>query len=154
MATRTPRASRKATIVDVPFVETVAPAAPQLSAFEAYKARAHKAIDEMLALPEHGWMRAITAWIVTLASSIGIGWLVGTITTYAIVGAALLTSSAFVALAILLIGIAGSMYISYKTSPIVFMAVIDGTVEKAAARAWKRTKAFFTPSSKLQAAAS
>lgn len=147
-------ASRKPTITNVPFIETIVPeTAPQPTAFEQYKARAHKAIDDLLVPPEHGWMRTIAAWAITMASSIGLGWLVGYVTTYAIVGAALLSSSVFISLMILLIGLIGSMYISYKTSPIIFKAIIDGTVEKAAVSAWRKTRDFFTPGSTVKAEA-
>lgn len=153
MATRTTRATHKPTIADVPFVETVTPvAASQPSAFEQYKARAHKAIDEMLVPPTHGWMRTITAWVASLAASFGLGWLVAEVTAYAVVGAALLSSSVFITLAIMLIGVIASIWLSYKTSPVIFKAVIDGTIEKAAVSAWRKTKAFFTPGSKVATA--
>lgn len=153
MATRK-TAPRKPTITDVPFIETVVPeTAPQPTAFEQYKARAHAAIDNLLVPPEHGWMRTIAAWAITMAASIGLGWLVGYVTTYAIVGAALLSSSVFISLMILLIGLIGSMYIGYKTSPIIFKAIIDGAVEKAAVSAWRKTRGFFTPGSTVKAEA-
>ena len=155
MATRktAPRASaHKATVTDVPFVETITPeAAPQPSAYEQYKASMHKMLDEALATPTHGWKRTLMAWLLSLAVATGIGWLMGYVITAAVVGAALLSSSVFVSSIIMVLGIIASMYIGYKTSPLVYAAVIDRTIERAAVGAWRKTKSFFTPGSKVAA---
>lgn len=126
MATRKP----KATIPATPFIETVAPVAPEQKSYD-FKAHMHKILDEALSAEQPSWKRLLLAWTLGLATSFGVGYLVGQLTMYCVLGAALLTGSAFVALLVMVIGVLVSMYLGYKASLFAYTKVMDKSIDGA-----------------------
>ena len=112
MATRT--AKLKATIIDAPAVEI-----PELSAK-----------DYLFSQIPDDWRRRTVALAVGTAVSFGAGYLIGIITEYAIVGALLLTGSAFVGLMILLLGLIIAMYVGAECSMFAYTGIMTKQADK------------------------
>lgn len=130
--------TRKKTILSTPFVEITTPVAPAPEAF-SFKAHMHKLLDEALDAESPSWKRLLLAWTLGLATSFGVGYLGTALMTYALVGAALLTSSAFVAILIAIIGVLASMYLGYRASMFVYVKVMDKSID----RAWNKVTGMF-----------
>ena len=126
--TKTPRA-KKTTVHDIPFVETPH-AVEESTLFERLSAQ----------IPDD-WRRRTVAVIAGLATSMGTGYAMATLTEYAIVGALLLTNSAFLALLIFLAGLFVAMYIGSKSSMFVYVSVMNKSVD----RAFGSVRGWFTP---------
>ena len=126
MATRN---KTKPTIVDVPFVETMEPAAPTF--FE--RTCADLGLDPVL-----GWKRVLISSAVSMLASAGAGYILGTLTGYMALGALLLSGSAFLALMVYVLGIVVSFYAGYRVGPLVYLACVDKRVDSAfaTARGW------------------
>ena len=123
--------ARKQTIPATPFVETVAPEASHEAntAFD-YKAYMHKMLDDALNFEAVGWKRQVCAWVLSLSSAFAIGYGMGTLIAYTLVGAMVLSTSAFLAYAIYFVGILLAVYLGSKVSAFVF----DGVIDKSIAR--------------------
>ena len=126
--TKTPRA-KKTTVHDIPFVETPH-AVEESTLFERLSAQ----------IPDD-WRRRSIAFVAGLGTSLGVGYIMAAITEYAIVGAVLLTGSAFMALLILLLGLIMAMYIGSKSSMFVYVNVMNKSVD----RAFGSVRGWFTP---------
>ena len=126
--TKTPRA-KKTTVHDIPFVET-SHAVEESTLFEQLSAQ----------IPDD-WRRRSVAFVAGLVTSLGVGYIMAAITEYAIVGALMLTGSAFMALLILLLGLIMAMYIGSKSSIFVYANVMNKSVD----RAFGSVRGWFTP---------
>ncbi len=133
MATR--KSTRKQTITETPFIETVQPSAAQTeeATFEELKASMKDLFKD---LPS--WKRILCAAITSIAVGTAAGYVGITIAGYLTVGAALMTGSMFLAWAIYILGYIVSMYMSYRFSSWSYNNVVDKTVDAKffAARDW------------------
>ena len=126
MATR----KTKATIPATPFVETIAPEAPEQKSYD-FAAHMHRILDDALSAEQPSWKRLLLAWTLGLATSFGVGYLVGHLVMYATIGAALLTGSSFMALLTLVIGFILAIYLGGKASLYAYTKVMDKSIDKA-----------------------
>ena len=134
--------TRKATVPATPFVETVHPATAAPEAF-TFNQRLHKMLDDALGAEQPSWKRLLLAWTMSIATSIGLGYVAGMVIAYAIVGAALLTSSAFVMMLIYVLGMLGAMYLGYKSSMFVYVSIMDKSVDRAYSAASSKVRGWF-----------
>lgn len=139
MATR--KQAPKQTVVDTPFVETVHGAAPDTN--ETLKARLHAAIDDMVKDSVVSWKRMLIAWIVGLAAGFGVSYLATALVSYTVVGALLLTGSAFFATAVYVIGVIITMYASYRASVWVHLRIIDKSVDAVFVNTSNKVRGWF-----------
>lgn len=109
-----------------------------------------KNLFSQLGLEAPTWKRQLLAWLASLGACAGVGYLMGQIIGYAMVGAILLTGSAFIPLVIYAIGVVIAIYASYRVGPIVYMAVIDKTVDRMASSAWNKATGLFRSSGHVQ----
>lgn len=107
------KSTRKSTITATPFVETQEPSFD----FNAM----------MDSLPS--WQRIACAWVASLVTSVGIGYLGGYITSYLMLGAALLTGSVFITLLVYVLGMLLTIYAGYKAGLFVHLEVITEKVD-------------------------
>lgn len=136
-AARAARAAHKATIVDVPFVESEQPqAASPESMFK---------LDwKTLFIGEASWKRAAVAAVASLATSAVVGYFGGHLLGYLTLGATLLTGSMFVALLVYVLGILLIMYVGYRVSAFTYLKVIDKTVDRKCSAAYGWVTGLFT----------
>lgn len=123
---------RKPTIPATPFVETTATesVAPEAFSFD---------FNALMAdLPD--WKRIACAWTASLATSLGAGYLGAYFTGYMMVGAAVLTGSAFIVTCIYVLGMLLSIYAGYLAGVFVHVEIIT---EKIDAR-FNKAKSFVT----------
>lgn len=106
MVART-KAKAKATVTDVPFAETVEP----------------------MHVTPVTWQRKVTAWVVTLLTSCGLGYLAGQVLGYLTLAAALMTGSLFIAAVVYTLGLIASCVVGYKVGPIVYASVVERKIE-------------------------
>lgn len=131
----------KQTIVDTPFVETVHGATPDTD--ETLQARMHAAVNEFFSGSVVSWKRIVLAWIVGLAAGFGVSFVLSSLVTYAVVGAMLLSGSAFIINAVYIIGMIITIYASYRASVFVHLKVIDKSVDKLIANASHSVRGWF-----------
>lgn len=143
MVTRTSKA--KATITDVPFVETTKVEAPAVEEF-TYSQRLHKMLDDALEGAGAGasWKRMAIAAVAGILVSGAVGYGAGYLLAYLIVGAALLTGSAFLCSVLYVLGIIMAMYLGYRASGYVYLKIIDESVDRAASSAWNKVTGLFS----------
>jgi hypothetical protein len=123
MATRT----RKQTIPATPFVETVHPEAEFTMSGVDW---AH------IIKGEASWKRWGIAVVASLLASVAIGQVGGVVLGYLMVGAIVLTGSAFITTLIYVLGILLAMYAGYRASMFIYINVIDKTVDAKCSAAW------------------
>ena len=128
----TTRTKTKPTIVDATFVEQTH-AVPESTLFEQLK----------IQIPED-WRRRAIAALAGLATSMGAGYAMGMLTQYAIVGAMLLTNSAFLAVLIFLAGLFVAMYIGSKSSMFVYANIVNKNIDKVFASANTTVRGWFS----------
>lgn len=109
----TTKSTRKSTITATPFVETQEPSFD----FNAM----------MDSLPS--WKRIACAWIASAVASFGIGYLGGYITSYLMLGAALLTGSVFITLLVYVLGMLLTIYAGYKAGLFIHLEVITESID-------------------------
>lgn len=143
MVTRATTPKTKATITDMPFVETIKVEAPAPQEF-TYKEQLHKMLDDVLDGSCVSWKRIAIAFVASIATSVVVGYGAGYLLAYLIVGAALLTGSAFLCSVLYVLGLILAMYVGYRTSSFVYMKIIDKSVDRVAASAWNKVTGLFS----------
>ena len=134
----TTRTKTKPTIVDATFVEQTH-AVPEATLFEQLK----------IQIPED-WRRRAVAAVAGLAASMGVGYAMATLTEYAIVGALLLTNSAFLALLIFLAGLFVAMYVGSNSSVFVYANIVNKNIDRVFASANTTVRGWFSRSSRTE----
>lgn len=135
------RSKTKPTIVDTPFVETVHSAAPDTP--DTLEARMHAAVNDLFKGSVISWKRIAVAWVVGLAAGFGVSYVLTSLVAYAVIGAALLSGSAFITSLIYILGIIGAIYVSYRASIFVHLKVIDKSVDAAFAATSNKVRGWF-----------
>ena len=132
------KAQPKATIVDTPFVETVhaQPEAAGPTFFEALRAD--------LGITSVGWKRCAIGAVASLLVTGVLGYLGSHLVAYMALAAAMLSGSMFVAALVYVLGMVAVFYAGYRVGPIVYLAVVDGAVDRAASSAWNKVTGLFT----------
>jgi high-affinity Fe2+/Pb2+ permease len=109
----------KATIPAAQVIETVKVEAPKQESFS---------FGDLL--PEGAtWKRTITAWTIGLLASCGIGYGAGMLLDMLIVGAATLTGSLFLCVAIYIVGVVLAMWAGNKVAKIIYLSIMNKTVD-------------------------
>lgn len=134
MTTRT----KKATVI-TPIVD----AAPLGVQPETYRAQMHRLLDEALDTDGVSWKRRAVAFIAGLATSCLVGYAVGKLIAYTMVGAILLTGSSFLALVIFVLGLITAMYLGSKVSVFVYMNVMNENIDAQFAKASNAVRCIF-----------
>lgn len=131
MTARTTKAKAKSTVTDVPYVETVQPMAAEATFFERLRA-------DLGVNPQVTWQRAAIGWVTSLLVCGVLGYLAGYILAYITIAALLLSGSAFIAMLIYVLGMIAIFYMGYRVGPVVYLAVIDKSVDRAfdTAKSW------------------
>ena len=138
MVTRTTKAKTKATVTDVPFVETpqAQPEAAGPTFFEALRAD--------LGITSVGWKRCAIGAVASMLTTGVLGYFAGHLIAYMTLAAAMLSGSMFIAALVYVLGMVAVFYAGYRVGPIVYLAVIDGAVDRAAGSAWSKVSGLFT----------
>ena len=132
MATRN---KTKATIVDTPFVETVQPEAATPSFFEAIKAD--------LGITSAGWKRCAIGAVSSLLVTGVLGYFAGHLVAYMTLAAAMLSGSMFIAALVYVLGMVAVFYAGYRVGPLVYLSVVDKSVDRACSAAWSKVTGLF-----------
>lgn len=143
MATR----KTKATIPATPFVETITPEAPEQKSYD-FAAHMHKILDDALKFEMPSWKRLVMAWLASAVTAFGVGYLVGHVMVYCLIGAAVLTTSTFVAWLIVIIGFLIAMYLGAKASAYTYTKIVDKSVDRAYDSAKNWVTSFFASTPK------
>jgi hypothetical protein len=127
----------KPTVVDEPTVaETVATPEPKLhETASAYFDRMMKAIDdfaEASGAPSRN--RLILGWFVSTFGAMLIGYGLGTLLSYAIIGALVLTGSAFLATMIYVLGMVAAIYASWNAGQWISNYIVTKEIDADYAR--------------------
>lgn len=94
------------------------------------KAQLHSAVDTLFGgSPECSVKRVFAAGILAIAVSLGVGAIGGTLFGLMMIGAAILTWPMFIILAIYIIGMLITMWLSSKVFDYTFTSVIDRSLE-------------------------
>lgn len=135
-------ANLKATITDVPFVETMAPEAAAPT--DDFRADMHKVLDDALDSGElPSWKRLLVAWLAGISTALGVGHLASIAITYALVGVATLTASVFVSYLVMAVGILIAMYLGFKTSGFAYGVIASAAVDRCAINAYHSVRGWF-----------
>jgi hypothetical protein len=131
MATRARKqAARQPEIIDVDPVE--------LKRNKFYQAQSEYL--DALGIPTE--RRAMVAFSIGLATSMAVGATIGKITTMAMVGAVMLTGSAFLAMMIWIVGVVLAIYCGVKSFSMAFDYIAKGEIDRDVIRAkeWSENK--------------
>lgn len=140
MATR--KSTLKATITEQPFVETVAPesVATEESKIEDLTA-AFEACFGTAKMPSI--KRLLIAFVLTIAVSLGAGYLIGFVLEYLVIGALMLTGSAFLGIMIYIFGIFFGMYAGGKIGGFIYNSVVNERIDAAYGKAKDYTLGYY-----------
>lgn len=133
MTTRVKTKSKiKSTVVDTPFIDKPQ-AIPEATLFEQLSAQ----------IPDD-WRRRALALVAGLVTSVATTYAVAAVVEYAVVGALVLTNSAFISLLILMLGLILAMYIASKSSLFVYANIVNKNIDKVYSTADATVRGWFT----------
>jgi hypothetical protein len=130
----------KPTVVITP-VEEIVHAAP--SAKPTLREHLHILLDEALAEDQIGWKRELVAWVLSLSASFGIGYGVGTLLNYMIVGMTVLSSSVFLSMVVYFLGIMLAIHLGRKATMFVYLGVVERSFETSIAAGYNKVRGWF-----------
>lgn len=133
---------------------TAAPANPQPLAADIednQRSYLHSLLDEALA-EGFGWKRMLVGSILGLAAAAGLGWMLGNLIAYMLIGCIMLTGSALLANALAVLAMIVSFFLGGKVASATYMAVCDGTVERGYSSLASRVRGWFNKTPTPEAA--
>lgn len=89
------------------------------------------------------WKRALFAFIVSLTAAAGMGWLIGTITGYAMIGLLAVGGSMSLVYLLYAIGLLLAAYGGFKVSQTVGRYIVSGNIDRDISDAWGWIKGKF-----------
>jgi hypothetical protein len=86
------------------------------------------------------WKRTLCAFVTTIAVSVGIGWLSGTLLGWLVVGATVLAVPTFITMVVYMLGLAAAVFYGTKIAIRIGGAVLTGEADERAVAAYDAMK--------------